>query len=222
MLYSVWRRQFTLSVSWRVLSTCGFVTVLLILVSIATLAGISLDRYFSICHPLRYPLEMTSSKIYIAVAYIWIQSIFLASTPLFGWGRYQWRPQAVPICKPLWKHHVSHSTFLLSVGIIVPFSILLFSYARIIQEARRQSQRIQTIQLQLISQNITTPSTSRRVSTESEHQIEVGISIQRRPSLLERVVIKTSTSLNNTATAAKNFSKNIKTLKTVFIVVGVY
>lgn len=41
----------------------GFVTTLLMLVAIATVALISLDRYFCICHPLKYPRHVTFKKV---------------------------------------------------------------------------------------------------------------------------------------------------------------
>ncbi|ELU17144.1 hypothetical protein CAPTEDRAFT_66165, partial [Capitella teleta] len=124
----------------------AFVTVLLILVSVATLSGISLDRYLCICHPLQYPRRVTSRRVNAALFYIWLQSSILASLPLWGWGQYAWRPMSVPICAPAWRRNVGYSWLMLLLGMTLPFVLMLFSYVRIVQEARRQSKRIQQIQ----------------------------------------------------------------------------
>ena len=111
----------------------AFFTVLFLLVSIATLAGISLDRYFIICHPLRYPMEITSRRIYSVLSYIWLQSTLLAATPLLGWGEYTFRPQTIPICNPSWQASTGHAIFLSLFGMAMPFGIMIVSYTRIFQ-----------------------------------------------------------------------------------------
>ena len=114
----------------------AFVTVQLLLVSIATLAGISLDRYFIICHPLRYPMEITPRRVYSVLVYIWAQSTLLAATPLLGWGRYDFRPQTIPICNPAWGAGPAHASILIMVGMATPFGVMIFSYTRVVQVSR--------------------------------------------------------------------------------------
>ncbi len=262
---------------WLCFAT-AYTTVLLLLVSISTLAGISLDRYLCICHPLRYPIEVTPKRMYCVVVYIWIQSFLLASAPLLGWGEYKFRPQTIPICNPEWRHNVSFAIFLVLVGLALPFGIMLFSYIRIVQEARKQVKRIEQIQLQIVgkdSQQITVTETSvisRRNSSLTnpkdinKHEVRSGppgtVSDQvcadtqtastastvenassgqsgsninlapsretslesRRPSLLDRMR-RGITFPQKDEHPTKTYSaitRNLKTLKTVFIVVGKY
>lgn len=55
----------------------GFVTVALMLVSIATISLISLDRYFCICHPLKYPCHVTSKKVSVGRVTFYFIIVFL-------------------------------------------------------------------------------------------------------------------------------------------------
>ncbi|KAK2145451.1 hypothetical protein LSH36_681g03011 [Paralvinella palmiformis] len=192
----------------------AFVTILLLLVSIATLSGISLDRYFSICHPLRYPREVTPRRVYGTIVYVWIQSVLLSASPLAGWGRYKFRPQTIPICNPEWTGDVGFSAFLAIVGLIIPFSAMLFSYIRIIQEARKQSKRIENIQLRLVTPAEFCADASLLRASESGSPDS-----SRRPSLLEWIKGR-STVNKQVKSYTTTFSRNLKTLKTVFIVVG--
>ena len=200
--------------------TTAFFTVMLQLVSIATLAGISLDRYFSICHPLRYPMEVTSRRVYLALGYIWAQSMALAIAPTYGWGMYTFRPQSIAICIPDWSYHTSYAGLLLILGLTLPFSMMLFSYIRIVQEARKQVGRIEQIQLKLISP-----------AGEDEHSddnsdingAEGGSDALRRKSIFQRMQNRRqSTFSHNKNKTYSTIKRNLKTLKIVFIVVGKY
>lgn len=208
----------------------AFLTVALLLVSIATLAGISLDRYLSICYPLHYPMEVTSKRVFFTLTYMWLQSIVLASTPFFGWGEYKFRPQTVAICNPVWVGHMEHAAFMLTIGVGIPFAIMLFSYTRIIQAARKQAKRIEQIQLQLVNPWVNTgPPPSPVNSPETILGVERSISNSSRLHDLRRVSLlrrwrekgkrKRKRQLTGNAVFS-NVSKNLKTLKTVFIVVG--
>ena len=195
----------------------AFATVLLLLVSIATLSGISLDRYFSICHPMRYPQEITPNRVYCVLAYIWIQSLLLSITPLLGWGDYTFQPQTISICNPQWINNIGFSSFLLIIGMIIPCSVMLFSYIRIIKEAMRQAKRIDHIQLKLIEPlevNPDYPSTNQNGAPD----------IPRRPNLMKRIkkISLIHKSYKTFDRNLKTFDRNLKTFKTVFIIVGEY
>ena len=215
----------------------AFITVTLLLVSVATLAGISLDRYLSICYPLRYPMKVTSRRVVIALAYIWIQSLIVASTPFFGWGQYRFRPQTIAICSPIWVGHRAHSIFMLTVGLGTPFAIMLFSYIRIIQAARKQARSIEQMQLQLVNpwlnfgpppSPISTPDTASLQAVDYPagwdrrhdlRRLSVRLQRWRQDSKLRSRRRKRRKAAKGNAVFS-NVSKNLKTLKTVFIVVG--
>ncbi len=111
----------------------AFFTVVLMMVSLSTLALISLDRHFSICYAFQYPSEITSTRVNLVVAYIWIQSSVVGCLPLFGWGEYSPRPLQVPICFVHWTHTKAFSIFMFIIGLLLPFLTVLFSYTRIMQ-----------------------------------------------------------------------------------------
>ena len=189
--------------------TTGFFTVTLLLVSISTLAGIGLDRYFNICHALRYPMEMTSKRVYLLLAYIWTQSALLAIAPVLGWGQYQFRPVAVPMCTPNWRIDVSYSLFITAWAMVIPLGVILFSYYRIIQVARDHSKRIERVQLHLV-----TPASQDGDISSTEETEEPDIFLK------SRAANRFQSRRRSTVTTYTMLSKNLKTLKTVFIIVG--
>ena len=111
----------------------GLLTMILLSVSIATLACISLDRHLSICYALQYPSEITSRRVYLMVGYIWIQGLVTAGTPLLGWGRYSFRSVHVSVCLPDWSHDKTYTLFMFTIGLLIPFVIMVYSYSKIMQ-----------------------------------------------------------------------------------------
>ena len=202
----------------------AFITVTLTLASVATLAGISLDRYFSICYPLRYPMEVTSRRAHTVLAYIWLQSVAMAITPLFGWGLYEFRPESIAICGVTWRSNGSHAVFLLIVGLVLPFAIMIFSYTRIIQAARKQTCRIERIQLHLVTPWVAAipgvTSNDQSDSCNDSDPMRGDGKNTRVVSALRKIRTKSFFKMNSNTSSFKVVPKNIKTLKTVFIVVG--
>ena len=159
---------------------------------------------------MRYPQEITQNRVHCVIAYIWIQSLLLSITPLLGWGDYTFQPQTIPICNPQWINNIGFSSFLLIIGMIIPCSVMLFSYIRIIKEAMRQAKRIDHIQLKLIEPlevNPDYPSTNQNGAPD----------IPRRPNQMKRI-----TNISLIHKSYKTFDRNLKTFKTVFIIVGEY
>ena len=111
----------------------GLLTVILLSVSIATLACISLDRHLSICYALQYPSEITSRRVYLMVGYVWLQGLIMAITPLMGWGSYAYRTIHVPVCLPDWSYDNSYTTSMFIVGLLIPFVVMVYSYSKIMQ-----------------------------------------------------------------------------------------
>ncbi|KAK6188501.1 hypothetical protein SNE40_004664 [Patella caerulea] len=127
---------------------CEFVactTTVLMLCSVFSLCGISVDRYCNIAMPLRYPIEVTLQRITLIVICVWIYCILVASCPLFGWGDYRFQPQTVPICNPVWVTEISFAVFLVLSGMAVPVALMLFSYIKIVLIARDHIRRIDAI-----------------------------------------------------------------------------
>ena len=197
--------------------TTSFVTVLLLLVSISTIAGISLDRYFSICHPLRYPVEVTPRRVYLTLFLIWLLSFLIATCPLYGWGAYRFRPQTIPICNPAWSASTSFAGFLVSAGIALPLGVMLFSYVRIVQEARRQTKQIDQVQLQTVTPSGCENGINNEKCDKTEHGETQGS--KERAGIFQLFQRKRQKPVEYQRSQSLVLM-NMKTLKTVFIVIG--
>ena len=191
----------------------AFVTVLLVLSSICSLAAISLDRYLLICHPFDYPQALTSRRLMLVLSYIWIHSLFLATLPVLGWGHYTYTPGAVSFCGPDWRASSSHSTIMFLLGFLVPLSIMLISYTQVFRAANNQAKRIEHIQMQI---------THHTYSDDEEDYVPVNVDRRRcRSSVLHKLLRhRMSTASSGSTRTVTSFSRNIKTIRTVFIVVG--
>lgn len=66
----------------------GFIGGLFGLMSINTLAAISIDRYYNIAEPLKAAQFMTRRKAFMMIVCVWIWSLIWSVPPIFGWGGY--------------------------------------------------------------------------------------------------------------------------------------
>lgn len=66
----------------------GFIGGLFGLMSINTLAAISIDRYINIAYPLSAVRYMTKRKALMMIGIVWVWSLVWAVPPIFGWGAY--------------------------------------------------------------------------------------------------------------------------------------
>uniref|UniRef100_A0A8C6TKR1 G-protein coupled receptors family 1 profile domain-containing protein n=1 Tax=Neogobius melanostomus TaxID=47308 RepID=A0A8C6TKR1_9GOBI len=57
-----------------VCSMCGFVSFLVISVSVGNMLMISIDRYVAICEPLFYPTEVTLKRVQVCIILCWLFS----------------------------------------------------------------------------------------------------------------------------------------------------
>ena len=187
----------------------AFVTVLFLFVSVVTLAWISLDRYMTICRPLSYPMAVTRRRVYLLLALTWVHGFLLALCPLLGWGAYGARSGVVPLCAPAWRRHPSYGLVLFLVGVAAPFLVMLASYTRVVAAARQQVKRIEKVQLQLVSPSV----------ASDLHELG-SFPDGRRPSAMQRLIRKPSAATYGSIKRLSATARNLKTLKTVFIVVG--
>lgn len=121
--------------------------------SLMNLCAISIDRYYFITKPLRYPEIITSRKTSITIAFVWLHSIFWAVAPLFGWGEYVYE-KSTATCKPNWngEGHLDKS-YALCLGLfcfLLPVLVMIFAYSMIYKTARKQ---LRSIQLPRIAEN---------------------------------------------------------------------
>lgn len=100
--------------------------------SVLTLTAISIERYYAIVHPVKSKYMCTLSQAKSVILVIWVISILLAIPTLVLWhltkvglhGDYAWcvRNQSNDA---LWKFH---ELYMLIVILVIPFSIMTYSY----------------------------------------------------------------------------------------------
>ena len=79
----------------------GFMIMLLMAVTIHTLAMLSFDRFFLLVKPLSYHQYFNWRRALVIVIIIWVFSFGLAIPPIFGFGEYSFSV-AIANCHPQW------------------------------------------------------------------------------------------------------------------------
>lgn len=122
---------------------CGF-NYCFIIVSMLTLAMVSIDRYQATKHSLKYNLRMTKRRIWAMIAYSWLQGVSFAVTPLLlDWVHYDYHEM---VCAINWWHDGSLNSILVYVVVAfvvcfaAPCIVICYSYVIIIAAARKLHQ----------------------------------------------------------------------------------
>lgn len=124
--------------------SASFSWILMILASFYSLSTLSLDRFFIISNPMRYPFKATTKRKLTVVAALWLFCVLFAAAPILGWGEYKFQADAIPICGLNMKHSFSFTVTLIVAGFGLPLIVDIFCCGRIISIARRQSRCIES------------------------------------------------------------------------------
>ena len=113
----------------------------LIIVSMLTLAGISIDRYQAIMHPFEYSTRMTQGKVLVMVLYPWLQGLAFALAPVaMDWIEYDY---AEVVCAISWQREKQQAVYYVIVAFIIcflaPGLVMLFAYISIMREVKRSN-----------------------------------------------------------------------------------
>ncbi|KAK7507135.1 hypothetical protein BaRGS_00001070, partial [Batillaria attramentaria] len=104
------------------------------LVTINTLAVISLDRYYAVVHRLN-PRQHTSRWIMGgAVALVWVYSVLWAAAPVLGWGNYILDGIGTTCTFDYLTRTAHNRSFVLSITVgnfVLPLAVIVFCYVRI-------------------------------------------------------------------------------------------
>ncbi|XP_017873562.1 PREDICTED: octopamine receptor beta-2R [Drosophila arizonae] len=113
--------------------------------SILHLCCISVDRYYAIVKPLKYPISMTKRVVGIMLLNTWISPALLSFLPIFiGW-------YTTDKHKVFVKEHPEQCSFVVntyyaiissSISFWIPCTIMIFTYLAIFREANRQEKQL--------------------------------------------------------------------------------
>lgn len=121
----------------------GFCLVCFFLVSVLSLAGMSLHKYYYIRRPLQLRASTKSLKL---IGFIWAISIGIAVGPLLGWSQYSHvhgHKQCVPASiRPSTSKDFSYLAVLLFVGFFLPLISMVYCYTAIFIETLSHHKRL--------------------------------------------------------------------------------
>ncbi|KAK3712854.1 hypothetical protein QZH41_006942 [Actinostola sp. cb2023] len=106
----------------------GFLSILSTELAVYTLTVITIERYFTIVHPLKLHMHLSTKQIIILMSIGWSFALTMAALPVFGVSSYQ----RVAICLPFDVESTvskAYVSFLLITNGLA-FLVVLFCYAR--------------------------------------------------------------------------------------------
>lgn len=117
-----------------------FLNVFLIAASIFTITAISVERYYYIVHPMRYEVKMTLKLTAAVVVMVWVASVALGLSTVFGWSSYGSRSSvSAGHCSLHWSHSDHRQLFsvFFSVTCFCLPSVVIFAvYCNVYKVAR--------------------------------------------------------------------------------------
>ncbi|CAH1396884.1 unnamed protein product [Nezara viridula] len=112
--------------------------------SILHLCCISVDRYYAIVKPLKYPINMTKKVVAIMLLSIWVAPSFIFIPVLCGWyaapGLEEYRVTHPDECT--FKANNIYAIVSSLVSFWIPCTIMVFTYLAIFKEATRQEKQL--------------------------------------------------------------------------------
>lgn len=123
----------------------GFSELVFGTASLQTMAGIAINRYFSIVKRNLYVKYFSDRKTtYLIITLSWIVPVFVCSPPLYGWGSIQYSEKFTD-CTLGWNvNDISYIAFLLTIAILTTMIVIIYCYFAIFKFVRRSSRQIQS------------------------------------------------------------------------------
>ncbi|XP_069041778.1 trace amine-associated receptor 13c-like [Lepisosteus oculatus] len=123
-----------------------FYSVLCILtvVSLSNVVFISIDRYFAVCHPLRYSSKITVSIVCISIIFSWSFSIFYVAI-VFGMNFKRSENLNTCLGDCLFEMSVPWVIIDMLISFILPCSVMIVLYIKIFIVAKRHAQVISSV-----------------------------------------------------------------------------
>ncbi|XP_071132770.1 rhodopsin, GQ-coupled-like [Mytilus edulis] len=126
----------------------GFIGGLFGLMSINTLAAISIDRYLHIAKPMSAAKNMTRRKTLMMMMCVWAWSLIWAVPPIFGWGAYipeGFQTSCTFDYLSTEPHMRSYIFGLYLGGFVVPLAITVVCYGLILKAIRKHEREMKKV-----------------------------------------------------------------------------
>lgn len=166
--------------------------------SILHLCVISLDRYLAITEPLTYKSRMSKRRAVLIICAVWLTSIAISFVPIFlGWYA---DTNVVDLYKDspecgLYVNRV-YAVISSALSFYIPLVIMIFVYMKIFRIARAQAEAIRQLERQC-------------VSLSSSDRLDVSIDGGPGEEM-------------NIRTRSKKFNKDVKAIRTLGTLMGVF
>ncbi|XP_071384042.1 trace amine-associated receptor 13c-like [Centroberyx affinis] len=135
----------------RMCAVSYFVAFTITSVSVGNMVLISVDRYVAICHPLRYPIKITQTRVKICICLCWVCSAFYNGVMLKDFLR---QPDRYNSCYGecvVVINHIAGAGDLIFT-FIVPITVIIVLYMRVfvvaVSQARAMRSHIVAVTLQ--------------------------------------------------------------------------
>eukprot|EP00794_Sanderia_malayensis_P001395 gene1395-1540_t len=106
----------------------GTLTTLFVLVSIFTLALISVNRYFAIGRATSYKSIYRKNRVLVSIACVWVFAAGVSIAPQLGWSRIK---HGDNFCTIDGRKHLSYAGVVIALAYILPLFILICLYTKI-------------------------------------------------------------------------------------------
>ena len=125
----------------------GFLNVFFLLTSILTLTAISIHKYIGVVQPTKRKI-FTRKRTIMAVAWVWVQALMTALTPILGWNEYEHIPGrtqcSVKVPRDNEVGELTNCLFIIICGFVIPLGIMNFSYLKIFRTVKIHTKRVKS------------------------------------------------------------------------------
>ncbi|PFX24750.1 Histamine H2 receptor [Stylophora pistillata] len=108
---------------------------------------ICIHKYVGVVQPSKRKI-FTRKTVLMAVAWVWLQALLTALTPILGWNSYEYiqgRTQcSVKVPRENKLNELTNCLFIITCGFVIPLAIMNFSYFKIFRTVKIHTKRVRS------------------------------------------------------------------------------